>query len=89
MEDVARLFVIGLLDPEAKSERIFAFAGQLTWTDTVARLRELRPGNTRIPSPPPNGVRDRTDVPPRERAQSLLRGFYGQAGFAGSPREGH
>ncbi|KAJ5084038.1 hypothetical protein NUU61_008617 [Penicillium alfredii] len=82
VEDVTRLFVIGLLDPEVKSERIFAFADQSTWTDTVARLRQLRPGNTRISSPSPNGVRDRGDVPPRERAQSLLRGFYGQAGFA-------
>lgn len=44
-------------------------------------LRELRPNNTKIPDPPSNLVRDRTEVLPRIRAKKLLREFYGQTDF--------
>lgn len=81
MEDAARLCVIGLLDRAVKSERIFAFGGQANWTDLIGILGELRPNNTKIPDPPTNEVRDRTDVLPRVRAQDLLRKFYGQSDF--------
>ncbi|BCR89251.1 uncharacterized protein ACHE_50449A [Aspergillus chevalieri] len=81
VEDVARLCVIGLLDETVKSERIFAFAEQANWTDTVTMLRELRPNNEHIPDPPENELRDRTEVLPRGRAEALLRGFYGLSGF--------
>ena len=81
VEDVARLCVIGLLDPKVQSERIFAFAEQKHWTDTVAILRDLRPKNRSIPDAPVGIPRDNTTVHPRGRAESLLREFYGQDGF--------
>lgn len=81
VEDVARLCIVGLLDETAKSERIFAFGEQFSWTDVVNALRELRPNNTKIPAPPANEVRDRTEVLPRIRAKKLLREFYGQPDF--------
>ncbi|PLB48132.1 NAD dependent epimerase/dehydratase [Aspergillus steynii IBT 23096] len=81
VEDVARLCVIGLLDPKVQSERIFAFAEQKHWTDTVAVLRDLRPKNRSIPDAPTDIPRDNTTIHPRGRAESLLREFYGQDGF--------
>lgn len=81
VEDVARLCVIGLLDGTATSERIFAFGEQCNWTDVVNILRELRPNNTKIPDPPVDQLKDRTDVLPRIRAKKLLREFYGQPDF--------
>ncbi|KAJ5580526.1 hypothetical protein VI817_009794 [Penicillium citrinum] len=81
VEDVARLFVVGLLDPNVKSERIFAFGEQTHWQDVVSILRKLRPDNKDIPDVPADIPRDRTTVVPRERAVSLLKGFYDQAGF--------
>lgn len=80
VEDAARLCVIGLLNPDVNAERIFAFTEQLNWTDVVNIFRKLRPDNKQIPSPPANEVRDRTEVPPRKRADDLLRA-YGQDGF--------
>lgn len=81
VEDVARLFVVGLLDPNVKSERIFAFGEQTHWQDVVSILRKLRPDNKDIPDVPADIPRDRTTVVPRERAVNLLKGFYDQAGF--------
>ncbi|KAJ5980341.1 NAD dependent epimerase/dehydratase [Penicillium waksmanii] len=81
VEDVARLFIVGLLDPGVQSERIFAF-GELThWADIVSSLRALRPGNKSIPDVPEDIPRDSTVVQPRDRAEGLLRSFYGQDGF--------
>ncbi|PYI09456.1 NAD dependent epimerase/dehydratase [Aspergillus sclerotiicarbonarius CBS 121057] len=81
VEDVARLCVIGLVDPKVKSERIFAFAEQKHWADTVAILRDLRPNNTSIPDVPLDIPRDQTVIHRRDRAEKLLRDFYGQPGF--------
>ena len=81
VEDVARLFVIGLLDSNVKSERIFAFGEQTHWEDVVSTLRNLKPDNKNIPDVPGDIPRDRTTVVPRERSVSLLQGFYGQTGF--------
>jgi hypothetical protein len=81
VEDVARLCIIGLLDINVKSERLFGFAGQANWTDIVRMLRELRPNNQRIPDPPKNEKRDNTRVVPRDRAEQLLKNFYGQAAW--------
>lgn len=81
VEDVARLCVIGLLDPNVQSERIFAFTEQQHWADTIAILRDLRPDNKDIPDAPLDIPRDRTTIHPRGRAESLLRGFYGRSGF--------
>lgn len=80
VEDAARLCVIGLLDSAVNSERIFAFAEQMDWTDVVGVFRKLRPNNNRIPDPPANELRDSIDVLPRKRADGLLR-VFGQEGF--------
>lgn len=80
VEDAARLCVIGLLDSAVNSERIFAFAEQMNWTDVVGVFRKLQPNNNRIPDPPANELRDSIDVLPRKRADELLRAF-GQEGF--------
>ncbi|KAB8070381.1 hypothetical protein BDV29DRAFT_198028 [Aspergillus leporis] len=79
-QDVARLMGIGLMDAGVTSERSFAFGEQMTWADVVRMLRELQPTNTRIPDPPDNLPRGRTDVPPRRRAEELLH-VWGHRGF--------
>lgn len=81
VEDVAKLCVVGLLDEGVKSQRIFAFGEQTNWNDVVPILRELRPDNKKIPDPPKDEIRDRTEILPRIRAQILLRGFFGQSDF--------
>ncbi|KAL4791075.1 NAD dependent epimerase/dehydratase [Aspergillus venezuelensis] len=81
VEDVARLCIIALLNPNVKSERVFAFTEELHWADTVSILRELRPGNKKIPDAPTDIPRDQTRVHPRGRAEELLREFYGVRGF--------
>lgn len=81
VEDVARLCIVGLLDAGVKSQRIFAFGEQTNWNDVVPILRELRPDNKKIPDPPKDEIRDRTEILPRTRAQILLRGFFDQPDF--------
>ncbi|KAJ5733226.1 NAD dependent epimerase/dehydratase [Penicillium manginii] len=81
VEDTARLFVIALLHPGVESERIFAFGESTHWADVVAMLRTLRPENKSIPDVPAGIPRDNTIVGPRERAEGLLRSFYGVDGF--------
>jgi hypothetical protein len=89
--DVARIHAIALLDPNVKSERLFAFAAAYRWTDVVAILRKLRPENKSIPNPPENELSDLSDVVPAKRAESLLKSFFGRDGWVGleeSLREG-
>lgn len=81
VEDVAKLCVVALLDEGVKSQRIFAFGEQMNWNDVVPILRELRPDNKKIPDPPKDEIRDRTEILPRTRAQILLRGFFEQSDF--------
>ncbi|KAH8799742.1 hypothetical protein F5884DRAFT_847965 [Xylogone sp. PMI_703] len=81
VEDTARLHVIGLLSPDVKSERIFAFAKPHNWTDIINILRKLRPENKLIPDPPPNEGRDLTEVLPSQRAEQLLRDFFQRPGW--------
>ncbi|PIG87848.1 hypothetical protein AARAC_009849 [Aspergillus arachidicola] len=81
VEDVARLCLVGLLDPSVQSERIFAFAQQMNWFDSVSILRQLHPKKTLIPDVPGEDIRDRTDVLPQGRAEELLRTFYGLPGW--------
>lgn len=81
VEDVAKLCVVGLLDEGVKSQRIFAFGEQTNWNDVVPILRELRPDNKKIPDPPKDEIRDRTEILPRTRAQILLRGFFDKPDF--------
>lgn len=81
--DLARIHVVGLLHPEAKSERLFAFASAFTWEEFVGILQKLRPGNTEIPSPPENELRDLSEIVPARRAKNLLHALYGGSGWIG------
>ncbi|PLB54046.1 putative cinnamoyl-CoA reductase [Aspergillus steynii IBT 23096] len=81
VEDIARLCVVGLLDPSVQAERIFGFAENLSGRDIISILQKLRPNNPHITLPAENVIRDRTEVLPRKRAEDLLRRFYGQTGW--------
>ncbi|KAL1885951.1 hypothetical protein Plec18167_001452 [Paecilomyces lecythidis] len=80
VEDTARLHVIALLDPAVKSERLFAFAAPMNWTDVIGILRKLRPYR-QFPNPPENEGRDLTDIKPSKRAEQLIRDFFGRPGW--------
>ncbi|KOC11483.1 cinnamoyl-CoA reductase [Aspergillus flavus AF70] len=81
--DLARVHVVGLLHPEVKSERLFAFASTFTWKEFVGILRKLRPGHTEIPSPPENELRDLSEIVPARRAKNLLQALFGGSGWVG------
>jgi len=79
--DLARVHVVGLLHPEVKSERLFAFASAFTWNEFVSILQKLRPGNAGIPNPPENELRDLSDIVPAQRAENLIMSFFGRSGW--------
>lgn len=80
---MARLHVIGLLDPDVSQERIFAFAGPFNWTDVIEVFRKLRPRLVSvIPEPPKDEGRDLCDVKGSKRAEQLLVDFFGRKGFS-------
>ncbi|KNG86962.1 cinnamoyl-CoA reductase [Aspergillus nomiae NRRL 13137] len=81
--DLARVHVVGLLHPEVKSERLFAFASTFTWKEFVSILQKFRPGNVNIPSPPENELRDLSDIVPAQRAENLIKSFFGRSGWIG------
>ncbi|KAE8404386.1 hypothetical protein BDV37DRAFT_294032 [Aspergillus pseudonomiae] len=81
--DLARVHVVGLLHPEVKSERLFAFASTFTWKEFVSILRKFRPDNAKIPIPPENELRDLSDIVPAQRAESLIRSLFGRPGWIG------
>ncbi|KAE8554032.1 hypothetical protein TMatcc_006476 [Talaromyces marneffei ATCC 18224] len=80
-EDIARIHAIALLDPEVKSEPLFAFAAPFQWTDIIRLLRKYRPENDKIPAPPENESKDLSVVPPAKRAEELLEDWFGQPGW--------
>ncbi len=43
VKDTARLHLAALLAPDAKNERVFAYAHNKTWTDRIARLEQMYP----------------------------------------------
>ncbi|KAJ5376715.1 hypothetical protein N7509_013601 [Penicillium cosmopolitanum] len=49
VEDVARLFVVGLLDPGVQSERIFAFGELAHWADIVSQPSRASSGEQEYP----------------------------------------
>ena len=81
MKDCARVHVAALLDPNVKSERLFAFAGPYNWTEVVGILRELRPENEHIPDAPEDEGRDLSDIRPCRRAEQLIKEFFGVSGW--------
>ncbi|KAH8695618.1 cinnamoyl-CoA reductase [Talaromyces proteolyticus] len=78
--DNARLHVIALLDPNVKSQRLFAFAAPFQMKDIASTLKKLRP-HAAIPSPPVGEGLDLSDIVPSKTAQELLQVFYGQRGW--------
>ena len=81
VRDVARLHVAALLDPSVNNERIFGLAHTFNWTEVYGVLRKLRPNNKKIPQDPENEGQDITVVKPRDRAEGLLKSFFGRPGW--------
>ncbi|OGM51215.1 cinnamoyl-CoA reductase [Aspergillus bombycis] len=81
--DLARVHVVGLLHPDVRSERLFAFASSFTWKEFVGILQKFRPGNTKIPTPPEKELRDLSDIVPARRAENLIKSFFGRSGWIG------
>jgi hypothetical protein len=81
VEDVARIHAIALLDPEVKSERLFAFASTFQWTEIIQILRKYRPDSDKIAAPPENEGKDLSVVPPAKRAEDLLKSWFEQPGW--------
>lgn len=78
MEDVARLHIAALLDPNIQSERIFGTAAKFRWTDVIAIMRRLRPNNPNIPDAP-NDIQCPFDYALAPRAEQILLGFSGSS----------
>lgn len=83
VRDDARVHVAALLDPSVGSQRLFPFATPFNWTDMIGILRKLRPGNEKIPNPPPNEGRDTVEIKPRKKAEDLMISFFGVPGYVG------
>lgn len=83
VEDVARIHAIALLDPNVKSERLFAFAAPYTWVGIIDVLKRLRPSNDKIASPPADELPDLSQVIPAKAAEGLLKSFFGQPSWVG------
>ncbi|CAG7950645.1 unnamed protein product [Penicillium salamii] len=78
VEDVARLHIAALLDPNIQSERIFGTAAKFRWTDVIAIMRRLRPNNPNIPDAP-NDIQCPFDYALAPRAEQILLGFSGSS----------
>ncbi|EMC92261.1 hypothetical protein BAUCODRAFT_27580 [Baudoinia panamericana UAMH 10762] len=77
--DAALLHIVALLKPDVRNERIFAYAHNRTWTDTIPRLRRMYPNHT-FPDPPENEGVDMANVIGQKRAEELLK-WMGQPGW--------
>lgn len=75
--------VAALLDPNVKSQRLFAFAGTYNWGDILGILHKLRPENKMLPKAPENEGRDLSDIKPRVKAEQLIKDFFGVSGWTG------
>ncbi|KAE8165705.1 NAD(P)-binding protein [Aspergillus tamarii] len=81
VEDTARLHVIGLLDPDVQSERLFACAGPYTWTQVLNIMRKLRPDCSAIPDVQEEENIRHFEVVPSKRAEKLIQAFYHRPGW--------
>lgn len=70
----------GLLDASVKDQRIFGLVQEFNWTDVLAIIHKLRP-ELQLPKAPENEGRDLTEVLPKDKAEKLLKDFYGQPGW--------
>ncbi|KAF2428314.1 aldehyde reductase [Tothia fuscella] len=80
VEDVGILHVVGLTHPEVSSERIFAYAEPFTFNDILDVFRKNFP-DRKILDDFVDLSRDLSIVPPRERAEELLKEFGQEHGF--------
>ncbi|KAF2165925.1 hypothetical protein M409DRAFT_23656 [Zasmidium cellare ATCC 36951] len=83
VEDCAKLHIAALLDPSLNHQRVFAFAEPIKWTKVIEILRELAPKNAKIPNPPPDELDDLSEIKPRDKAEKILREFWGLKGWTG------
>jgi nucleoside-diphosphate-sugar epimerase len=72
VQDVARLHVAALINPEVKNERIFAFAYPFNKNDLLRALKKVRPDRKFVDEFPDENVRDVSKVA-NERAEELLK----------------
>lgn len=81
VKDTARLHVAGLLDSTIRNERLFAYAAPFNMHDIFDVLRKLRPLNTMMPDAHENEGRDLTEVSPGNRAEQVMKQFFGVKGW--------
>lgn len=74
VQDVARLHVAALINPDVKNERLFAYSEHFTWTDVLKVFKKLRPGKTFPETWENENDRDITTVT-NERGAELLKQF--------------
>lgn len=72
VRDTARLHLVGLINPDVKNERIFAFAAPFTWHEIFDAVKAADP-NHPLSSDPSNDDRDLSHVVERPRAVELLK----------------
>ena len=82
VRDTARLHVAGVIDPDIKNERIFAFSETYTWNQILGILRKLRPKHKLVEDIADNSE-DLSTVVPKPRAEAILKKNFGQAQFIG------
>jgi nucleoside-diphosphate-sugar epimerase len=80
VEDVARFHVIALIHPELSRQRIFACAATYNYNDILAIFRKNFPDRKFLVDWPGLG-KELTIVPPREKANALLKEFGRPGGF--------
>ena len=59
---------------------LFAFAGQYKCTDVIGIFRKLRP-HRQLPDRPEDEGGELSDIKPSERAEGLIKGFFGKPGW--------
>lgn len=78
VQDVARLHVAGLLNPDLENERILGFAEKFNVSRILGTFRKMYPDRV-FPGDPVNDDKDLSTVP-NEKGRELLKAF-GQEGY--------
>lgn len=77
VRDTGRIHVVGLIDPSADRQRLFAFAEPFNWNDVLAIFRKQNPGKT-FPEHADGMGRDLSQIP-SEFAEELLKKHYSKS----------
>ncbi|GKZ20832.1 hypothetical protein AbraIFM66951_004099 [Aspergillus brasiliensis] len=80
-EDVALLHVAGLIHPDVKNERLFAFGNPFTWNEVVSIFRKAFPNHELPRELPGTGETFHYEIGPDARAQDLLKAM-GKPGWS-------